>query len=412
MDERIEIDRSLVETYIHDLAKHGAYGESGVWRTVYSPEWVAAQREIAAWMRNAGLDVRIDEVGNVWGRIQGSEHGPSIVTGSHFDSQRPGGRYDGVLGIISGVIAVKTLIEHFGTPKRTIEVVALCEEEASRFPTANFWGSSAITGRITPEILESTVDYDGIHIADAMREVGLDPERFADAKRDDIGTFIELHIEQGPLLEQQGLPVAIVSAITGIRTYIVELSGTANHAGAFPMDLRRDPMAGAAEIISGVINTAHRWGRPAVTTVGRIQTEPNYPAIVPERVTFTIDARHPDPAKREQLYATHEALMSEVAARRGLEIEWRIRSQHAPIICDPEVVAVLQQAAREQGVSFTTMTSGAVHDTQQMAEIAKVAMIFVQSKDGRSHTPEEFTSVEHAAIGTQVLAAGLRELAY
>jgi len=149
-----------------------------------------------------------------------------------------------------------------------------------------------------------------------------------------------------------------------------------------------------------------------VTTVGRISAEPNYPAIVPDRVVFSLDNRHPDPVKRKLLYETHEAMMKEVAARRGLEVSWTIRSEHAPCQCDPEIVLMLQEAAREQGVPFTTMTSGAVHDSQQMAKIAKVAMLFVQSKDGRSHTPAEFTSVEHASLGTQVLAAGLHKLAY
>ena len=282
----IAIDPGLVERYILDLARHGQYGETGVWRTVYSPEWVAARDEIAGWMRDAGLDVRSDAVGNVWGRVEGTGGGKAIVTGSHFDSQRPGGRYDGTLGIISGVIAARALLEQAGRPRRTIEVVALCEEESSRFPTAGFWGSRAITGGIKPGDVDTTVDWDGTTIAQAMRDVGLDPERAGEAARSDIDTYIELHIEQGPLLEQQGLPVAVVSAITGIRTYVVELRGVANHAGAFPMDLRRDPMAGAAEIITGVINTAHRMGRPAVTTVGRIHADPNYPPIVPEKVTF------------------------------------------------------------------------------------------------------------------------------
>jgi allantoate deiminase len=363
-------------------------------------------------MRDAGLEVRRDAVGNLWGRIEGTEGGKSIVTGSHVDSQRPGGRYDGVLGVIAGVTAVRALVEQFGPPKRTIEVVSLCEEESSRFPTANFWGSRGITGGIQPGDVETTIDWDGGTIADAMREVGLDPERAAEAQRDDIEAFLELHIEQGPLLEQQGLPVAIVTAITGIRTYIVELRGVANHAGAFPMDLRRDPMAGAAEIISGVINTAHRWGRPAVTTVGRIHADPNYPPIVPEKVTFSVDARHPDPEQRERLYAAHEGLMREVAERRGLEISWTIRSQHAPCLCDPELVQLLKAAAAEQGVPFTTMPSGAAHDSQQMAKIARVVMLFVQSKDGRSHTPAEFTSIEHATQGVRVLAAGLKKIAY
>jgi len=412
MATQITIDRALVEKYILDLARHGAHGETGVWRTVYSPEWVAAQAEIEGWMRSAGMTVHRDAVGSLWGRIEGTEGGKSIVTGSHVDSQRPGGRYDGVMGIIAGMIAVKTLVEQFGTPKRTLEVVSLCEEESSRFPTAGFWGSRAITGGIKPGDVDTTIEWEGGSISDAMREVGLDPAQTDEAIRDDIEAFIELHIEQGPLLEQQGLPVAVVSAINGIRTYIVEVSGVSNHAGAFPMDMRSDPMAGAAEMISGAISTAHRWGRPAVTTVGRISAEPNYPAIVPDRVVFSLDNRHPDPVKRKLLYETHEAMMKEIAARRGLEVSWTIRSEHAPCQCDPEIVRMLQEAAREQGVPFTTMTSGAVHDSQQMAKIAKVAMLFVQSKDGRSHTPAEFTSVEHASLGTQVLAAGLHKLAY
>ncbi|MCC6790854.1 MAG: hydantoinase/carbamoylase family amidase [Thermomicrobiales bacterium] len=397
---------------MHDLARHGAYGETGIWRTVYSPEWVAARDEIAGWMRDAGLDVRVDEVGNLWGRVDGSDGGKSIVTGSHIDSQRPGGRFDGVLGVSAGVVAVRALLERFGRPKRTLEVVALCEEESSRFPTAGFWGSRALTGGIAPGDVETTVDWDGMTIAEAMREVGLDPDRAADAARDDIDAFIELHIEQGPLLEQQELPVAVVTAITGIRSSTVTVKGVANHAGAFPMDLRRDPMAGAAEMISGVINTAHRFGRPAVTTVGRISAEPNYPPIVPEKVTFSLDARSPDPEQRARLYAAHEGLIREVAERRGLEVAFSMRSEHEPCRCDPELFELFCNAAIEQGVPFTTMHSGAAHDSQQMAKIARVQMLFVQSKDGRSHTPEEFTTTEHATLGVQVLAAGLHKLAY
>ena len=245
-----------------------------------------------------------------------------------------------------------------------------------------------------------------------MRAIGLNPMRIPEAVRDDLDAFIELHIEQGPILEQAGLPVGIVHAITGIRHYVVELTGTANHAGAFPMDLRRDPMAGAAEIISGVVNTAHRMGRPAVTTVGRMLVEPNGPAIVPDRVTFTVDARHPDPAARETLYGKHEALMREVAARRDLGIGWHHTSEKAPLTCDRELVQLLEEAQHEQRIPTLTMTSGAVHDTQQMAPKCRVAMVFVQSKDGRSHTPAEFSSIEHCVAGIQVLAAGLHKLAY
>ncbi|MCC6791369.1 MAG: hydantoinase/carbamoylase family amidase, partial [Thermomicrobiales bacterium] len=358
------------------------------------------------------MTVRMDAVGNVWGRLEGTEGGKAIVSGSHIDSQRPGGRYDGALGAIAGLIAIRTLREQFGPPRRPLEALALCEEEGSRFPATNFWGSRAITGRIQPGEAEALRGYADESIAGAMRAVGLDPARIPEAERDDIDTFIELHIEQGPILEQAGLPVAVVNAITGIRHYLIEVEGTANHAGAFPMDLRRDPMLAAGEILTGVINTAHRTGRPAVTTVGRMAVEPNGPAIVPEKVVFTVDARHPDPAARELLYARHEGLMREVAARHNLDISWKHTVDHPPCVCDASAVALLEACAREQGIPFMTMPSGAAHDSQQMAAKCKVAMIFVRSKDGRSHTPAEFSSVADCVAGIEVLAAALHKLAY
>ena len=411
---QIQIDPGLVERYVKELAAFGAVGETGVSRTLYSPEWVGATNCYANWCQEAGLDVRRDAVGNVWGRLPGTDKNcrQSIVSGSHINSQTPGGRYDGALGALAALIAIKALKDQFGEPTRTLEAVAFCEEEGSRFPSANYWGSRAITGRIAPGDPDRIVAFSGETIAKAMREVGLDPARIPEAKRDDIDSFIELHIEQGPILEQAGLPVAIVNAITGIRHYRVEIRGTQNHTGAFPMDIRRDPMAGFAEVASGVINTAHRLGRPAVTTVGRVLVEPNFPAIIPGRVEFTVDARHPDAAARRRLYDAHEGLMREVAARRGLDIDWKVMLDHDPAPSDPGIVAALEQAARDQGLPTLTMASGAGHDSQQMAANAKAAMIFVRSKDGRSHTPDEFSSVEDILAGIRVLAAGLHVLAY
>jgi allantoate deiminase len=412
MVPQIAIDPALVERYVMELARFGAYGQTGVWRTVYSPEWVAATDQYAAWCEAAGLHVRRDAVGSVWGRLDSTEGGKSIVSGSHIDSQRPGGRYDGALGALAALIAIRTLRERFGAPKRPLEAVAFCEEEGSRFPAANFWGSRAVTSRIQPDEPERLRGYEGETIGEAMRSVGLDPARIPEAARDDIDTFIELHIEQGPVLEHAGLPVGIVTGITGLRHYVVEVRGVANHAGAFPMDLRRDPMAGAAEMIAGVIQTAADIGRPAVTTVGRMHVEPNFPAIVPGKVSFTIDARHPQPEPLAQLYASHEALLRAVAERRGLEVSWHTTLDLPPSPSDPATVRLLQAAAAEQGVQTMLMHSGAGHDSQVMASRSKIAMIFVQSKDGRSHTPEEYTSIEHAVMGIGVLAAGLYRLAY
>jgi len=408
----IKIDPALVQNYITTLATYGAYGETGVWRTAYSPEWVQATNQYASWCEDAGLTVNRDSVGNTFGVLKGSEPGGSIASGSHIDTQRPGGKYDGALGALAALIAIRSLKEQFGTPKRTLEAIAFCEEEGSRFPTAHYWGSSAIIGRASAQNPETMKDFEGETMANAMRSVGLDPTKIKDAKRDDIDTFLELHVEQGPVLEHAGFPVAVVDAITGIRHYKVTLFGVQNHAGAFPMDLRRDPMAGFAEIASGLIDTAHRMGRPAVTTVGRIHVEPNFPAVVPASVTFFVDARHPHAPSRDDLYKKQAALIKEVAERRGLQFTVEVLLDHAPCPSDPGLVTMLQKVCEQQGVRAMTMASGAGHDSQQMAEIAKVAMIFVRSKDGRSHTQEEFSSIEDIVEGIRILAGGMHQLAY
>ena len=408
----IFIDEAQVGAYIETLARFGAFQETGVRRLVYSPEWVAAMDQCRNWAQQEGLEVSNDAVGNPWARIPGTSPGQSIVTGSHIDSQRSGGRYDGALGAIGGILALGALKAQVGTPKRTLEAVVLCEEEGSRFPTAGFWGSRAIVGKISPDDAESVLGYGGETIADAMRGVGLDPCDIASAQRNDIETFIELHIEQGPVLEDAGLSVAIVDAITGIAQFEVTLNGEQNHAGAFTMDLRRDPMAGFAEITGRVIDYAHRLGRPAVTTVGRCDVDPGASAIIPRSVRFSIDARHPDSEARNRMYSVHDALIREVVQRRGLDVKIRKMIDLEPCKSDPGLLNALQIGADLQGIETLTMPSGAGHDTQQMSLICKTAMVFVRSAGGRSHTPEEFSTVSDCAKGIRVVAEALRQQAY
>jgi allantoate deiminase len=409
---KIEVDAELVARYVDELAQFGAHGEGGVWRLAYSPEWVAAQDCVSRWCREAGLDVSCDAVGNVWGRLEGTEGGRAVVAGSHIDSQAPGGRFDGALGVIGAVIAARALRVRFGAPRRPIEVVSLCEEEGSRFPEASFWGSRAITGQIGPRDAEQIRSADGETIAEAMRSIGLDPAQIPSARRDDIDAFLELHIEQGPILEEAGLAIGVVNTITGLRHYLVELVGRCDHAGARPMDTRLDAMAGAAEVIAGVIGRARSLGRPAVTTVGTITVEPNLKAAVPERVIFTVDVRHPDPDSLSDLYEHHESLIRSVAGREGLTASWKVILEKQPRRSDPELVTLIEAITRDLEINAMTMHSGGGHDAQRMSDIARTAMIFVRSRDGRSHTPEDFTSTDDAVAGITVLAAALHRLAY
>ena len=410
--EVVDATGELVLRYLEELAEIGGHGDTGVWRTAYSPEWRRAQDLVAGWYKEAGLEVREDAVGNVWGRLEGTQAGAVIASGSHIDSQTPGGRFDGALGVVSALVALRTLRERDGRPLRTLEAVSLCEEEASRFHAANFWGSRAIIGGIGPDEPDRVLDFDGVPIAEAMRSVGLDPARIGDARRDDVDCWIELHIEQGPVLEEAGIPIGVVDAITGIRHYVVTLVGRSDHAGARPMSGRLDAMAGAAEIVDAVIGVALELGPPAVTTVGRMHVEPNLPAAVPERVVFTVDSRHPDGAVLAEQHPRQEHLMREIAARRGLDVSWTTPLDLPACPCSPDVVSALEEAASRQGVPYRRMHSGAGHDTQNIARIARAAMLFVPSRDGRSHTPAEFTETGHAVTGIQVLTDALHALAY
>src|SRR6266581_338755 len=236
------IDRRLLERRLDELYAIGAEPDGGAFRPLYGEAWATAVDRVERWLKDAGLKTRRDAVGNLWGRAEGTDKGKSIVTGSHIDTVRHGGRLDGALGIVAGLTAVEALLKENGKPRRTLEVVAICEEEGSRFAT-NFWGSRAIVGAI---------DSPDAAMAEAMRERGLDPATVASAARDDIDTFVELHIEQGAVLETANVPLAVVSAIVGTAHLELAVTGRPDHAGTTPMDLRLDALAGAAAMIQAV----------------------------------------------------------------------------------------------------------------------------------------------------------------
>jgi allantoate deiminase len=387
---------------LDELYAIGAEPDGGTYRPLYSSAWATALERVERWLKDAGLETRRDAVGNLWGRAEGADKGKSIVTGSHIDTVRRGGRLDGALGIVAGLTAVEALLRAKGQPRRTLEVVAICEEEGSRFNT-NFWGSKAITGAI------ETVDAD---IAAAMRERGLDPARISSAARDDIDTFLELHIEQGAVLEASRIPLAVVSAIVGTAHLEVTVTGRPDHAGTTPMELRQDALAGAAAMIQAIESIARSLGKPAVATVGKIRAEPDQINVIPGRVVCTVDLRHSDLGARRALEERIRSLCSTIASERALGIEIRVLHERPPMPMDPEVRALLWRAAKHSGISALEMVSGAGHDAQILAARCKVGMLFVPSIGGRSHCPEESTSPQDIELGTKVLARALELMAY
>jgi len=290
-------------------------------------------------------------------------------------------------------------------------VLVTCEEEGSRFNTA-FWGARAIVGRIGADEPDRVVDPDGVTIGAAMREHGFDPARIAEAERNDLVAFVEAHIEQGAILEREGYPLGVVSTITGQRWMRVTVTGVQNHAGTTPMDLRRDAMAGAAAMIERVTAAATRMGRPAVATVGRMQAFPGGTNIIPGRCEFTIDTRHAEPEARRRLIAEIESILETAARERDLSVQHEVIADHDPVPLNDDVRSLIEAAIRDLGLPYLVMPSGAGHDSEILAPRFPSAMLFVPSRDGKSHTPEEYTPVEQVVPGVRALAGTLHRLAY
>jgi allantoate deiminase len=409
--ELVEIDERRLLRRLDDLAQRGALPQGGIYRPLYSQPWSSAMELITIWMKDAGLLVRRDAVGNLWGRIEGSRGGRVVATGSHIDTVRGGGALDGALGVVAGIEAVSSLWQRFGRPARILECLAICEEEGSRFDT-NFWGARAIADRLEPGEADRVRDSDGVTLADAMRAVGLDPALAATAVRRDLDVFVELHIEQGPVLEDHGPRLGVVTTIAGTAHLEVTVRGQPDHAGAMAMDRRRDAFLGASAMSLAIADAAVRMGHPAVATVGTIAVEPSQVNVVPGLARFTVDTRHPDPGRRSELITQIGDAIKQIALERSLAVEIRTLRDRPPVTLSPRIADVLRRACTAAGVESREMASGAGHDAQVLAAAANTGMLFVPSIGGRSHCPEEATVAEDVVLGTRVLATALRDLAY
>lgn len=407
----VKQNASIIENYIETLASFGLQPNGGIIRPVYSPPWVEAHRQLAAWMQEAGLETRADGIGNLWGKSPGRESGQGYASGSHLDTVKEGGKYDGALGVLAALSAIRFLKELYGPPRVSLEVVTLCEEEGSRF-SKSFLGSRAITGNLPVEELDQSRDAEGMSVEQAAQAVGFDPGQLQAAQRTDLAGWIELHIEQGKLMETAGAEVGVVQSITGIKHLRVVFEGQADHAGTTPMDLRSDALVAASQAITRINELARQTGRPAVATVGKLSIEPGATNIVPASAELTVDIRHPDPAILSELNRKVQEICQETAAaQKGtVQIELLMEKTAAPMT--PAIVNTIQASAEELGISSMPMVSGAGHDSQVMVEKIPSGMIFVPSKAGRSHSRAEFTPIEQILPGIALLAQALYKLAY
>lgn len=373
--------------------------------------------EARAWLRRrmeeAGLSVTIDAGGNLIGRLDGLEPAlPPLMSGSHIDTVVGGGRFDGIIGVLGALEVARALRDAGVRLRHPLEVVDFLSEEPSDYGVSTV-GSRAMVGTLSPEMLART-NPAGETLGAAIARMGGRPEALTAPLRrpGEVAAFLEMHIEQGPLLEREGVPIGVVTGIVGIHRYRVSVEGRPDHAGTSPMRLRRDALAAAAEVILAVERAARAAAaRDAfVGTVGRIENAPNNPNVVPGRTELWVELRSLQPEMLWSVWDEVRGAVEEMARRRGLNWTDEVVSTAPPVLCDDRVADALETAAARVGYRSLRLPSGAGHDAMQVAQIAPVGMLFIPCREGRSHCPEEFADQEHIAAGTAVLAGALQIL--
>ncbi|RDU37319.1 Zn-dependent hydrolase [Neobacillus piezotolerans] len=394
--------KERIEKQIEALSQFTATPGKGTTRLTYSKEDLQARKFIKEKMWEYGLEVREDGFGNIFGRLEGTlKDAPSVLIGSHFDSVPNGGSYDGPAGVVAALEVAHSFFKNNLKPKYPLEVVALIEEEGSRFG-GGLMGSRGIVGLLNEEEFISLKDQDGITTAEAMKSIGLDPS--LPKKRDPktIKAFLELHIEQGPILEEKGIPIGMVEAIVGLTQLEVTVEGQAGHAGTTPMNRRSDALVAAANMIARFPEIASDEGEGTVITTGRLNVWPNGANVIPDRIVFTVDIRS---GKEERVLDAVEKVIRWIESYNGNGIKTSIQQQlyMPPKAMNQEILSLFKEKCNEMNLPYCSLNSGAGHDAMVISDVTDVAMLFIPSKDGLSHCPEEWSDAGDIAKATEIL---------
>ncbi|MBT8424305.1 MAG: M20 family metallo-hydrolase [Silicimonas sp.] len=377
----------------------------GVTRLPWTSQHREALGQITSWMQDAGLDVSLDAAGTLVGASPNPDGKPVLLIGSHQDSVPSGGGFDGIMGIVVGCLAAEALKDRVADFPFALEILAFADEEGVRFPTALI-GPRALAGTLDPAALDMA-DRDGVTMRDAMRDFGVDTTetlRLARAPEDVFG-YLEAHIEQGPVLEAEGLPVAAVSAICGISRFDLTVAGETGHAGTVPMSGRRDALVAAARIVA-LVSDAALAQETVRATVGQMSIRPGAVNAIPAEARFPLEVRAADDALREQFESAILRRAEEICDGAGCALSARRTYVQPATICDPKLTEALETALRDCGTEALTLPSGATHDASAMADLCPVSMLFVRCRGGISHRPDEFASAEdmHAAVAVLIRA--------
>ncbi len=410
---KIQPDRLLAD--LEALAAIGDTGDGGNCRLALTDDDAGGRELVVGWMRDLGLDVRVDRIGNVVATRAGADgdtadnaHAAPVMTGSHIDTVRTGGRYDGTLGVLAGLEVVRALDDAGARTRRPLAVAFFTDEEGSRF-TPDMLGSLVYAGGMPLEDALDLVAIDGAVVGDELERIGWAGDAAVPGPAPHA--YVELHIEQGPVLEEAGVTIGAVTGVQGISWQELTLTGQANHAGTTPMRLRRDPAYVAAEVTTFVRRLATELGGHQVGTVGRLDLHPDLVNVVAARASLTVDLRNTDEAALAEAERRVREHVSDVARAEGCEAAWRRLARFEPVAFDPAVIDLVETTADHLGHSVMRLPSGAGHDAQMLARVCPTGMVFVPSRGGVSHNPTEFTEPHHLAAGAQVMAEVLAELA-
>jgi beta-ureidopropionase / N-carbamoyl-L-amino-acid hydrolase len=390
-----------------ETAKFGGTAKGGICRLTLADE----DKKVRNWFKAAAeaidCSVTVDDVGNMFARRAGRIDGLApICMGSHLDTQPTGGKFDGVLGVLGALEVMRTLHESAYETNASIEIVNWTNEEGSRFAPAML-GSGAFAGVFTTEYVHAREDRDGKKFGDELARIGYRGSKKAGAHK--LSAMLELHIEQGPILEEVGHTIGVVTGVQAVRWYEVTVFGQDAHTGTTPMHLRKNALLGAARLVDAIDALAHRFSPHAVATVGLIENRPNSRNVIPGEVFFTIDMRHPDDDVLEQMEQELQTLLPRVTGPLKLTYEEQRIWSAPPVRFAPEVVQCVRQAAKKAGYTTRDMVSGAAHDAAYIARVAPTAMIFVPCLYGISHNEAESTTLEDCAAGAQVLLNAVLE---
>lgn len=404
---QLAVNSDRLNESINRLAKIGKQPSESICRLAFTPEDFQARYLVQQWMVEAGMTVRTDAAGNLIGKYAGRYHNaPALATGSHIDTVPSGGRYDGALGVLSGIEVVRTLREQNLHLNHPVEVIVFTDEETTMI------GSQAMAGTVLLNEPERYQPKAGQAIQSSLEAIGGNWEELSTAKRSnqEIAAFVELHVEQGVVLERTGLNIGVVQGVVGIRRKIITITGQANHAGTTPMDMRQDALVAAAEVILAVRNLAHQMPSQPVATVGYLTVSPNSVNTVPGKVELSVDMRDLDKACLDEMVEQLQQQLQQIAAETKTQIEM------VPLLCVeptpavPQIQNTIASVCEQFGLSYCYLPSRAGHDSLELGRITDMGMIFVPSQAGVSHSEAEYTSPEQCTQGANVLLHTLLQL--